>query len=149
MSAVLVIFPGLSFNYGVLDHALAFARQQHTDVQVLFLVEPPVEEDYLFPSDIDAAESLTDIADAVDDDRRLLHSKAKLIRDKAQTAGVACTVRVSNDASVDSILEVAGNVSKIFVDGGAGREEGAAGSLVDPKALSEKAACPVEVIETT
>lgn len=125
---------------------MAFAKQQQTGVQVLFLVEPPVEEDYIFPSDIDAAAALTDSEDAADDDRRLLQSKVKLIRDKTQTAGIQCSVRVSNDASVDSILEVAGNVCMIFVDGVDGAGEGAAGPLVDPKALSEKAACPVEVV---
>lgn len=147
MSAILVIFSGLSFNYDVLDRGIAAAQQTGAGLQVLFLVEPPVEEDYVFPSDIDAAESLTDSEDAVADDRRLLQSKVKLIRDKAQTAGISSTIRVSNDASVDSILEVAGNVSRIFVDGGAGAGEGAAGRLIDPNALSEKAACPVEIIE--
>ena len=146
MPAVLVIFSGLQFSYDALDRAIAAARQQHEDLQVLFLVEPPVEEDYLFPSDIDAAESLTDSEDAANDDRRLLHSKVKLIRDKASAAGIDCAISVSNNASVGSILEAAGNVSRIFVDGGAAEGEGAAGPLVDPKALSELAACPVVVV---
>lgn len=146
MASVLIIFSGLTFTYDALDRAIAQAKHTGAGLQVLFLVEKPVEEGYVYPSDIDAAESLTNSQDTATDDRHLLHSKINLIRDKVRAEGIACSIQVSNDPSVDAVLAAADNVSMIFVDVGTGGGEGAAGSLVDPKALSEKATCPVEVV---
>lgn len=147
MASTLVIFNGLTFTYTALDRAIAWAKEHKTTLRALFLKEPPVEEDYVFPSDIDAAESLTDTADALQDDNQLLQSKIKFVRDKAQTAGIDCTIQVSSENSVDAILGNTAKLSMIFVDAGTVGREGAAGLPFDRKELSEKAACPVELVK--
>lgn len=147
MQSIVVIFSGLQLSYKVLDQAFEKAKAQGAPLQVVFLTEEPVEEDYFFPSDIDAAESLTDADDAEADDRELLRSKIRLIKDKAKASGIDVSIQVNENPSVDSILEMVGNAAVIYVDGGTVSRDGAAGQLVDPEALSRKATCPVEVID--
>ena len=147
MASALIVFSGLRFSYDVLDRAIAWAQEHAADLRVLFLREEPVEEDYVFPSDIDAAEAVTDKADARQDDNQLLQSKMKLIQDKAAAAGIDCTMQVSTDHSIDAILAIAGSVDIIFVDAGTEDEQEAAGQLFNPNELVDKAACPVELVK--
>lgn len=146
MPSIAVIFSGLQLSYQVLDKAFEKARAKGASLQVLFLSEEPVEEGYFFPSDIDAAESLTDADDAEADDRELLRSKIRLIKDKAKASGIDVSIQVNDNPSVDSILEMVGNAAVIYVDGSTVSREGAADQLFDPEALSRKTACPVEVV---
>lgn len=147
MQSVTVIFSGLILSYKVLERAIEQAKAQDMELRVVFLSDKPVEEDYLFPSDIDAAEALTGTAEAEADDRALLHSKIRLINDSAKAAGIGTSIQVSENASVDSILKMVGNAAVIFVDGGTVSREGATGLLFNSEELSVKATCPVEVIE--
>jgi uncharacterized membrane protein (UPF0127 family) len=146
MASILVIFNGLTFSYKALDRAMAWAKEHKATLRVLFLKEQPVEEDYVFPSDIDAAEALTDTADAQQDDEQLLRSKIKLVKDKALAAGIDHSIQVSGETSVDGLLAIAGKVDLIFVDADDNIREGAAGLPFDTDELSEKAACPVELV---
>jgi len=146
MPSTLIIFNGLTFSYTALDHAIAWAKEHKATLSVLFLKEQPIEEDYVFPSDIDAAEALTDTADARQDDEQLLQGQTKLVQHKAQAAGIDCTIQVSGETSVDALLAIAGKVDLIFVDAGDNVREGAAGLPFDTDELIEKAACPVELI---
>lgn len=146
MPSTWVIFSGINFSYAALDHAIAWAREHKTILGVLFLQEKPVEEGYIFPSDIDAAENLTDEADARQDDDQLVQGKIRLIKDKAEYAGVQYTVKISNDPSIDTILLITEEPDKIYVDVGMKPREEAADRLFNPDELVEKAACPVELV---
>ncbi len=146
MPSILIIFNGLTFSYTALDRAIAWAKEHKATLKVLFLKEQPIEDDYVFPSDIDAAEALSDSADARRDDDQLLQGKTKLVQHKAQAAGIDCTIQVSDKTSVDALLAIAGKVDQIFVDAGGNVREGAAGLPFDTDELVEKAACPVELI---
>ena len=146
MPSTWVIFSGLNFSYTALDRAIAWAREHNTDLRVLFLQEEPVEEGYVFPSDIDAAAALTDEADARQDDDQLIQGKIKLIKDKAGNAGIQYAVKTSTDPSIEAILAIAENAGKIYVDVGTEAREEAADRLFNPSALVEKAACPVELV---
>jgi hypothetical protein len=129
-----------------LDRAIDWAKVHNTNLSVLFLREEPVEEGYVFPSDIDAAASLTEEADARQDDDQLVQGKIKLIKDKADNAGIQYTVKTSNDPTIDSILSITVNADKIYVDVGTEDREEAADRLFNPDELIEKAACPVELV---
>ncbi|WP_162915540.1 hypothetical protein [Paraflavitalea soli] len=146
MPSTLVIFNGLTFSYTTLDRAIAWAKEHKATLRVLLLKDQPVEEDYVFPSDIAAAESLTDIADAQQDDEQLLQGKIKLVKDKAIAAGIDHVIQVSGETSVDGLLAIAGKTDLIFVDAGGIVREGAAGLPFDMNELIEKAACPVELV---
>lgn len=146
MASTMVIFNALTFCYSALDQAIDWAKEHKATLRVLFLKEQPVEEDYIFPSDIDAAQELTDTADAQQDDEQLLQSKMKLVRDKAQAAGIDHSIQVSGETSVDGLLAIAGKTDMIFVDAGSIVREGAAGLPFDTNELIEKAACPVELV---
>ncbi|NII28810.1 universal stress protein [Pseudoflavitalea sp. X16] len=147
MSSTLVIFSGLSFSYTALDHAIAWAQEHKSDLRVLFLQEEPVEEGYVFPSDIDAAEALTNEADAQQDDDQLIQGKIRLIKDKADAAGINYTTQIITAPSVNTILALATDVDKMFVDVGTDDRKEAADRLFKPEELSEKAACPVELVK--
>lgn len=146
MSSTAVIFSGLAFSYTALDLAIAWAQEHRSDLQVLFLKEEPVEEGYIFPSDIDAAEALTGEADARQDDNQLIQGKIKLIHDKAHAAGVSYTTQVMTDPSINNILALTTNADKIFVDVGTHDRREAADRLFNPEELVEKAVCPVELV---
>jgi hypothetical protein len=145
MPSTWVIFSGLNFSYTALDRAIDWAKTHHTDLGVLFLQEEPVEEGYVFPSDIDAAESLMGEADARQDDDQLIQGKIKLIKDKALNAGIRHTVKISDDPSIESILSIR-DPNKIYVDVGTMMREEAADRLFNADELIEKAACPVELV---
>lgn len=146
MSFTWVIFSGLNFSYTALDRAIGWAKAHDTDLGVLFLQEEPVEEGYVFPSDIDAATALTEEADARQDDDQLVQGKIKLIKDKAAAAGIQYAVKISDDPSIESILSNAKDPGKIYVDIGTEIREEAADRLFNPEDLVEKAACPVELV---
>lgn len=141
-----VIFSGLNFSYTALDRAINWAKAHNTDLGVLFLQEEPVEEGYVFPSDIDAAESLAGEADARQDDDQLVQGKIKLIKDKAADAGIKYVVKISDDTSIETILSITAYPDKIYVDVGTELREEAADRLFNPDELVEKAACPVELV---
>jgi hypothetical protein len=147
MSSTLVIFSGLSFSYTALDLAIAWAKEHKSDLQVLFLNEEPVEEGYVFPSDIDAAEALTNEADAKQDDNQLIQGKIRLIKDKADAAGINYTTQIMTEPSTNGILALATDVDKMFVDVGTEDRKEAADRLFKPEELVEKAACPVELVK--
>ena len=146
MSSTVIIFSGLSFSYSALDRAIAWAKEHGSDLRVLFLKEEPVEEGYVFPSDIDAAEQLTDEADARQDDDQLIQGKIRLIKDKADAAGISYTTEVNTDPSTDAVLAFTENADKIFVDVGTDERKEAADRLFKPEELVKKAACPVELV---
>lgn len=146
MHATMIIFSGLSFSYTALDQAIAWAQEHHTQLRVLFLPEKPVEEGYVFLSDIDAAEALAGEAEARQDDDQLLQGKIRLIKDKAEASGLPYTTEVSESPAISDILARTENVDKIYVDVGTGERKEAADRLFNPKELVEKAACPVELV---
>lgn len=147
MASTLLIFSGLSFSYTALDRAIAWVQEHRSDLRVLFLKEEPVEEGYVFPSDIDAAEELTDEADARQDDNQLIQGKIRLIKDKADAAGINYTTQVITKPSVNAILALATGADKMFVDVGTEERKEAADRLFNPEELVEKAACPVELVK--
>lgn len=146
MASTVVIFSGLNFSYTALERAIAWAREHGSSLLALFLREEPVEEGYIFPSDIDAAKALTDEADARRDDIQLVQGKIQLIKSMAAAAGIQYTPKVSNDSSIPGILALAENADKIFVDVGVEERKEAADRLFNPEELVEKAACPVELV---
>jgi hypothetical protein len=89
-------------------------------MQVLFLEEGPPKEGYVFPSDIDAAETLTDKDDVEAINEKILQRKIKRVKDTADDAGIACSIKVSHNVSADTVLAAADDADIIFVDGGQG-----------------------------
>lgn len=148
MSSALVIFSGITFSYNVLDDAFEWAKDHNAMLTVLFLRDKPEDEGYGFPSDLDAAQKLTDESDSIKDDDKILQGKIKQVLHKATAEEVDCTTKVSSDTAIQSILEIADNPDIIFVD--EGREEGSDDNtpLFDVAELIAAAPCPVEAIKT-
>jgi hypothetical protein len=146
MPTTWVIFSGFNFSYAALDRAIDWAKTHNTGLGVLFLQEKPVEEGYVFPSDIDAAESLAGEADARQDDDQLVRGKIKLIKDKAAEAGIQHVAKISDDPSIKAILPTTTGADKMYVDVGTMMREEAADRLFNAEDLVEKAACPVELV---
>ena len=147
MASVLLVFSGVSFSYALLDKGIARAKEQQADLVVLFLREEPVDEGYGFPSDIDAAENLTNEAEVQQDDRNLLEGKIEIVRSRAKEAQLTCNIHVSNEYSENFILAIAGDAALILIDAGTADDPADSELPFSPAKLAKGATCPVELIK--
>lgn len=122
MQPALVLFTGIRFPFYLAEQAVKWARQHRTGLHALFLLESEKEEGYLFPNDLDAAERLTTARDANHDDRQLITSRIKVLKDLALEQDIAFDFEVIYNPSIDQVLQKANAASQVFVDG-AGRPD--------------------------
>lgn len=148
MATVLLVFCDVSFSYALLDKGIAQAKEHDADLTVLFLHdEHPGGEGYGFPSDINNVETLSDSADAHNDDVNILLGKIRLLQNRARAEQIACTIQVSSDLSEEAILSAAGDAILILVDAGTADEPANSELRFSPAKLAEQATCPVELVK--
>ena len=116
MQPALAIFYGIRFPYHVAEQAIRWAREHRTGIHVLFLQESEKEEGYLFPNDLDAAERLTTARDANKDDRDLISSRIKVLKDMTRQHDVDFNYDVIYNPSIEQVLQKANAASQVFVD---------------------------------
>ena len=116
MQPALAIFYGVRFPYYVAEQAIKWAREHRTGLHVLFLQESEKEEGYLFPNDLDAAERLTTARDANKDDRDLISSRIKVLKDMTKQQDVDFNYDVIFNPSIEQVLQKANAASQVFVD---------------------------------
>jgi len=143
----LVLFHGDVFPYHVLDKAIAWAQQEGASLQVLFLEERPVKEGYVFPSDIDAAETLADTGDVEAINEKILQRKIKRVKDNTAEAGVACSIAISKDVSADTVLAAAADATVIFSDGDQVDEASGKAFPFSLKGFPDETPVPVQLIK--
>lgn len=116
MAQALIIFNGLRFSHPLVDKAFAWAKQNSGSVLVLFLISRETEDQYAFPSDLDAAQKATDKRDAEQSDMRVIESQIRLMENMARTEGIKFTSEILVDTSLNDTLSKADGASIIFVD---------------------------------
>jgi hypothetical protein len=134
MQQALVIFNGIRFSHSLVEKALAWAKQNSGSISALFLASHETEDQYAFPSDLDAAQKVTDKEDADQDDMRVIESQIQLMQGMASAENVSFKSEIMVDPSLDNVVAKAKDAAAIFVDA---REEDEAG-LMEVRTFSMK-----------
>ena len=116
MKHALLIFNGIKYTYALADKAIEWAKKNSLPLHAIFLSGPEHEEQYPFPSDLDAAQNDTDKNDAERGDFRVVESRIKLLQDTATGEGVDCTSEILVEPSLDEVLAKAANAEVIFIN---------------------------------
>lgn len=116
MKQALIVFNGLKFPHYLAEYALSRVKGQSTSLLALFLVGHETEEGYIFPSDLNAAQNVTDKEDAERDDLRVIQSRMQLLENMARSEGIACKTELMVDPELEDVLSKARNAEPIFID---------------------------------
>lgn len=116
MKQALVFCHGLKFPHELAEQAIRWAKENSGSVSALFLVGRETEEQYAFPSDLDAAQDVTDKNDAQQDNMRVADSQMKLFEDMAASEDVPCITEVMIEPDIDEVLERTKGAAIIFAD---------------------------------
>jgi hypothetical protein len=148
MKTALVIVNGIKFPYFLADHAIAWAKREQGKLHALFLTSgEEMPEGYVFPSDIDLAETLKDTTDSEKDSNTIIRSLMKMLDGMATTEGVTCDAERLNDASLEQVLEKTKQAAILFIAPGYGETAMQAVTDFQMQELIDQAACPVEVVK--
>lgn len=147
MKTAIVIVNGINFPYFLGDHAIAWAKREGARLHALFLTsDKEVPEGYIFPSDIDLAETRKDIEDTQKDSATIIHDLMNMLNNLAKAEGVACDAELLNDPTLEQVLEKTKQAAMLFVAPGYGDIAQLAITRFGLPELIEKANCPVEVV---
>lgn len=147
MKKALVIFNGIRFPFYVVDHAIAWAKKNSASIQALFLKsEDEVKEGYVFPSDLDAAENLSDAEDTEKGNIHVIQSQMKTLKDMAATENITTDTELLTEPPLEEILATAKNCSILFIDADYNETTTLAVTNFDLDDLIDKSPCPVEPV---
>lgn len=134
MKQCLIIFNGIRFSHSLIEKAFSWAKQNSGNISVLFLASHETEDQYAFPSDLDAAQNVTDKRDAEQSDMRVIESQIQLLENMAKMEGVECKTEIMVDPSLDDVVAKAKGAGVVYVDA---REEDEA-SLMEVRTFKMK-----------
>ena len=117
MKKAIVLFTGINFSHYMADYSVKWAAKNEVPLLALFLrASREKEEGYFFPSDLDAAENITDRRDAERDDLLLINDYQKLMKDLGIEMNVPVSISVLSDPSDKDLLSLTKEASIVFVD---------------------------------
>jgi hypothetical protein len=116
MQLIAVLFNGLEFSHHLAESAIAKAKSDSANLLALFLAGQEKEEGYIFPSDLDEAQDMTDKEDAERSDVRVIRSQMKLIEDMARAEGLTCSTELMVDPSLEEVLNKINSASLVMID---------------------------------
>lgn len=117
MSTATVIFNGIRFPFYLMDGAISWAKKNKAELHAIFLEASGQErEDYAFPSDIDAAEKLTDEEDAAQGNEKIILKYIKLVEDMCKTEHLSYKIERLKNSDLDEVLEKLKTADRIFLD---------------------------------
>ena len=146
MKACLIIFGGISFPYRLIDRAVAWSKASDAMLHSLFIVGKETEEGYPFPSDLDAAENLTNKENVIQIDVEIIKSQMKFMNDAGRAGSISTKSDVLVDPSLEAVMEKVRGAKMLFIS--ANYEEIASLSDLsfEIKDLIDQAPCPVEKV---
>ena len=115
MKRALLIFNGIKYPYALADKAVAWAKKNSLPLHAIFLSGKEREEQYPFPSDLDAAQNNTDKDDAEYGDLLVVESRIRLLEGTAEAEGVQCSTEIMIEPSLDEVLDKTKDAEAIFV----------------------------------
>lgn len=146
MEQALILFNGLKFPHYVAEHALKTAKEQSMSLLALFLAGREIEEGYIFPSDLDAAQNVTDKEDAELDDLRVIRSQMQLLENMAKAEGVACKTELLVNPSQGDVSSKARHAQIIFIDANYSDTGLMAATNFDMEKLLDEFSCSVQKV---
>lgn len=147
MKTALVIVNGIKFSYFLADHAIAWAKREEGALHALFLSSgKEAPEGYIFPSDIDLAETQKSMRDTEKSSEAIVHSEMKLFNDMAKTEGVTADAELLVDPTLAQVLEKTKQAQLLFVAPGYGDTAQLAITRFRLQELIDKAHCAVEIV---
>lgn len=146
MKTALVIFNGIQFPFTLAEQAIAWAKTNDAGIEALFLVGEEPGEGYGFPSDLNAAENLTDKEDAEKDNLRIVRSQVKLLEDMAKTDNVSCRAELLIDPELGEVMVRAKNAELLFIDAEYTNTGLLSVTSFDLEDLVDQSPCPVEKV---
>ncbi|MBC7947259.1 MAG: hypothetical protein H7Y42_05220 [Chitinophagaceae bacterium] len=150
MNTIMVIFNGIRFSYELVDRVIKTAKETKAGIHALFIkAEDEVAEGYGFPSDLDAAENITNSEDTEAGNVRVIRSQMKLLEDMAKTDKIQVTTELITEPSIDDIMSKAKDVDKIFVDDHLKDAGILSFRKFDLEMLMKKSTVPIEVVKAS
>ena len=148
MKTALVIFNGIRFSYDLAVHVIVWAKKTDGNIHALFVKAKHREnEGYVFPSDIDAAEDLSDTGDIEHRDILVIRSQIKLFGDMAKTENIPLNSELLTDPSLRDIVAITKSSDILFIDGDDTDSGIMSVTSFTMKELVKKSLCPVEIIK--
>jgi hypothetical protein len=143
----LVIVNGIKFPYFLTDHAIAWAKKEGGRLKALFLSSgKEMPEGYVYPSDINLAETLTDISDTEKDSIKIIRDEMNLFRNMLKGENIEGDVEYLVDPTLEQVLEKAKTATIMFMAPGYGETAQLAITDFSLQDLADKSPCPVETI---
>lgn len=143
----LVIVNGIKLPYFLTDHAIAWAKKEGGRLTALFLSSgKEMPEGYVWPSDIDLAETVTDISDTEKSSIKIIRDEMNLLRNMLKGENIKGEVEYMVDPTLDEVLEKAKTATIMFMAPGYGETAQLAITTFSLQDLAEKSPCPVEAI---
>jgi hypothetical protein len=147
MKTALVIVNGLKLPYFLTDRSIAWAKQEGGSLQALFLSSgKEMPEGYIYPSDINSAQEITDERDAEIESLKILHDEMKLFKSMLKAAGVTGGAEMLNDPTLEEVLDKAAGYELLFIAPGYGETSQLAITRFSMQDLIDEAPCAVEVV---
>jgi hypothetical protein len=116
MTKAAVLFNGLKFPFSVIDHSFEWAKKEKSLLLAVFLLSKDVEpEGYIFPSDIDAAENISDVADSSLDSEKVVESNIHMLKNRAAADQINFQSVVLHDPTEEVLSEILQDFDYIFV----------------------------------
>jgi hypothetical protein len=148
MKTAIVIINGIKFPFSLTDHAIAWAKKESAKLNALFLTSgEEMPESYIFPSDIDLAENITDIKDAEEDSLKIMHSQMHLFKNMLKAEGISGFAESMNDASLEQVLDKVKTADLLFIAPDYGESDLVAITDFSMQDLADKAPCAVELVQ--
>lgn len=148
MKTAWVIVNGTEFPYFLADRAIARAAGEGYGLHALFLTAAKeLRKGYVYPSDINQAEALSDDGDSEKDNAALIRDQMKLFIDTAGGKSVTATAEWLADPSLDEVLEKLEGADRLFLAPGYGDLALLAVTRFRLEELADRAPCPVEIVE--
>ena len=116
MTKVAVLFNGIRFPFKVIDRAFEWCKKENgLMLAVYLLAEDADPEGYIFPSDIDAAEDISDDDDSVSDNEKVVKSHINMLKNRAAAEQITFQSIVLHDPEEELLSDTLQGYEYIFV----------------------------------
>ena len=116
MTKAAVLFNGIRFPFTIIDRAFEWCKKEKSLLLAVFLLSEDADpEGYLFPSDIDAAEDISDSDDSVSDSEKVVESQIKMLKNRAAADQIKFQSIVLHDPEDQLLSDTLKDCNYIFV----------------------------------
>lgn len=147
MKTAFVVIDGIKFPYFLVDKAIEWARQEGGKLNGLFLMSgTEVPEGYVFPSDIDLAEEITDANDTRNNSTVLFDDFMRLFESSCLAKGVSCHSELMIAPSLKEVVEKTKQATILMLSPQYGDPSLLGITGFNLQELADQSFCPVEIV---